>query len=159
MFKKILVPVDGSPLSLQAANAAVTLARDVGAEIVGFIATPIYKTHVIEDAAFAPGTLSESDFTHAVTQSINKHLGEIEQMAVALTVPFSRVSVTSENPAQAIVDVAAQYGCDLICMGSHGRSAIAQLFLGGVTTKVLSVSAVPVLVFRAAKRVQDTAVP
>lgn len=42
MFNKIIVPADGSPLSRQASQAAVTPARDVGAEIVGFISTPVY---------------------------------------------------------------------------------------------------------------------
>ncbi len=152
MFKKILIPADGSPLSQQAAQAAVTLARDVGAEVVGFIATPVYKMRVIEDAAFAPGTLSESDFSKAVRRNTKKYLAEIEEMAKALAVPFSGVSVSSEHPAQAIVDAANAHGCDLIFIGSHGRSSLVQLFLGGVTTKVLSLSAVPVMVFRAIKK-------
>lgn len=91
---------------------------------------------VIEDAAFAPGTLSESDFTKAVKRNTKKYLGEIEQMAKVLAVPFSGVPVTSENPAQAIVDAAAQYGCGLLCTRPHRRGAITQLLLSGVATWV-----------------------
>ncbi|MEI6738099.1 MAG: universal stress protein [Pseudomonadota bacterium] len=152
MLKKILVPADGSNLSMESAQAAVELARDVGAEVVGFIATPIYKMRVIEDAAFAPGTLSEADFNKAVKRSSKKYLDEIRKMAEVHGVPFTGQSVASEKTAQAIVDAADQYACDLIFMGSHGRTCMAQIFLGGVTTKVLSLSSVPVMVFRTTKK-------
>lgn len=151
MFKKILVPTDGSRLSQQSAKAAVELARSLGAGVVGFVATPEYKMRVIEDAVFAPGTLSEPDFTKAVKRSAKNFLGEIEQLARDAGVSFSGASVTSEHPAGAIIDAASRNACDLIFMGSHGRSSIVQIFLGGVTTKVLSLSSLPVMVFRAQK--------
>ena len=66
MFKRILVPTDGSRLSQQAARAVVELARNLSADVVGFVATPEDKMRVIEDAVFAPGTLSEADFSKAV---------------------------------------------------------------------------------------------
>ncbi len=151
MFKKILVPTDGSKLSRDAAGAAVRLARDLGAEIVVFVATPEFRMRVIEDAAFAPGTLSEVDFNKAVKRSTKTYLSDINLLAEAKGVTFTGAFATNENPAQAIVDAALQYQCDLIFMGSHGRSNLVQLFLGGVTTKVLSLSSIPVMVFREPK--------
>lgn len=47
-------------------RAAIELARNLRADVVGFVATPEYKMHVIKDAVFAPGTLSEADFSKAV---------------------------------------------------------------------------------------------
>lgn len=151
MFKRILVPTDGSRLSQQSAKAAVSLARDLGAEIVGFVAAPEYRMRVIEDAVFAPGTLSEPDFNKAVKHNTGKFLGEIEKFADAAGVPFRRITTTSEQPAIAIVDAAKRNACDLIFMGSHGRSNLKQLFLGGVTTKVLALASLPVMVFRPGK--------
>lgn len=148
MFKRILVPTDGSRLSQQSAQAAIELARQLGAEVVGFVATPEYRMRVIEDAVFAPGTLSEADFTRAVKRSTKKFLGAIENLARAAGVPFRGESLTSEQPAVAIVDVADRSASDLIFMGSHGRSSVAQVFLGGVTTRVLSLTSLPVMVFR-----------
>ena len=148
MFKKILVPTDGSRLSQQFAHAAVALAHDLGAEVIGFVATPAYRMRVIEDAVFAPGTLSEVDFSRAVKRNTKKFLGEIDKAAGDAGVRFSAESVTSEQPASAIVDAADRHACDLIFMGSHGRSNIVQVFLGGVTTKVLALSSLPVMVFR-----------
>ncbi|MBL0124581.1 MAG: universal stress protein [Betaproteobacteria bacterium] len=151
MFKKILVPTDGSRLALQSAQAAVDLARCLHAEVIGFVATPAYKMRIIEDAVFAPGTLSEADFTKAVKRNTKKFLGEIEAMARVASVAFNGVSMTNEQPAVAIIDAADRNACDLIFMGSHGRSNIAQIFLGGVTTKVLALSSLPVMVFRPGK--------
>ena len=72
-------------------------------------------------------------------------------MAQHAGVPFSGVSVTREQPAVAIIDAADRHACDLIFMGSHWRSSIAQIFLGGVTIKVLSLSSLPAMVFRPGK--------
>jgi len=87
----------------------------------------------------------------AKQSNAKKYLGEIEKMAQHAGVPFSGVSVTREQPAVAIIDAADRHACDLIFMGSHWRSSIAQIFLGGVTIKVLSLSSLPVMVFRPGK--------
>jgi nucleotide-binding universal stress UspA family protein len=60
----------------------------------------------------------------------------------------SCMTVFSDATALKIVDVAEQQGCDLIFMGSHGRSGWGQILLGSVTNKVLSHTAKPVLVHR-----------
>ncbi len=63
--------------------------------------------------------------------------------------PKQRVwPVSSAKPckSEAIIDTAQQRGCDLIVMASHGRSGIAAIVLGSVTTKVLTHTKIPVLV-------------
>ncbi len=152
MFTRILVPIDGSKLSKESAIAAVSLARNLGAEIVAFVVTPVYKMRVIEDAAFAPGTLSEVDFNRAVKRSSKTYLGEIQTMAEARGIVFTAAQVSSDKIAPAIIEAAEKHGCDLIFIGSHGRSNLVQIFLGGVTTKVLSLSSIPVMVYRSPKK-------
>ncbi len=148
MFTKILVPIDGSPLARNAAKAAVELARLLHAEIVAFEVTPKYIMHVLEDSMVAPGMLSEDEFNAQIAKRSAKYLGEIDEIARAAGVPFKGTTAPSQHIAAAIVDAAKTHGCDLIFMGSHGRGNIAQIFLGGVTTKVLSLTALPVLVHR-----------
>ncbi len=148
MFKRILVPTDGSKLAEQAAHAAVELAKYMGAGVVGFVSPPPYKMRVIEDAVFAPGTLSEADFNKAVKRTTKKYLGAIEKMAREAGVEYEGYCLTREQPALGIVEAADYKLCDLICMGSHGRSGLVQIFLGSVTTKVLSMCTLPVLVHR-----------
>jgi nucleotide-binding universal stress UspA family protein len=151
MFKKILVPTDGSSLARHAAQAAVNLAHDLHAGIVGFEATPKYVMHAMDDSIYAPGLLSEAEFDASVAKYAAKHLGEIEHMARAAGVPFTGVTTPSEQTAAAIVEAAKTNACDLIFIGSHGRGNISQIFLGGVTTKVLSLTTLPVLVHRSEK--------
>ena len=56
------------------------------------------------------------------------------------------VQIEEDHPYEAIIETAKQRACDLIVMGSHGRSGIAAIVLGGVTTKVLTHTKIPVLV-------------
>ena len=56
--------------------------------------------------------------------------------------------VESEHPWKAIIETAEAQGCDLIAMGSHGRSGLAAVVLGSETTRVLTHSRIPVIVYR-----------
>ncbi len=56
--------------------------------------------------------------------------------------------VTSDFPFEAIIEAARAGNCDLIAMASHGRKGVKGLLLGSETQKVLTHSAIPVLVFR-----------
>ena len=56
------------------------------------------------------------------------------------------VQIEEDHPYEAIINAAQQRGCDLIVMASHGRSGIAAIVLGSVTTKVLTHTKIPVLV-------------
>jgi nucleotide-binding universal stress UspA family protein len=68
--------------------------------------------------------------------------------AHALSIAADTKHVFHDHPYEAIINAAAQYGCDLIVMASHGRRGIAGLLLGSETTKVLTHSKTPVLVCR-----------
>jgi nucleotide-binding universal stress UspA family protein len=73
-------------------------------------------------------------------------LDEITEQADAADVVCETVQVEQDHPYQGIIDTAEQRGCDLIVMASHGRSGIAAIVLGSVTTKVLTHTKIPVLV-------------
>jgi len=55
--------------------------------------------------------------------------------------------VSNFNVADGVDQAAKEHGCDLIFMGSHGRSGLSRLLLGSVTSKVLSISETSVLVY------------
>ena len=61
---------------------------------------------------------------------------------------YATVKLEHEKVHQAIIETVSKRGCDLIAMASHGRRGVAALVLGSVTTKVLTHSALPVLVYR-----------
>ena len=147
MFKHILVPTDGSTLSLRAAKNAVRFAQVHGARITAFYAAPDYHPNTAGDyrpANFVPLAVFEKQ----IQKTADKYLGQVKKMAAVMQVPCAGLYVTSDSPYQAIIKAAKANKCDLIFMASHGRSGIAGLLIGSETTKVLTHCKLPVLVYR-----------
>ncbi|MGZ3240657.1 MAG: universal stress protein [Burkholderiaceae bacterium] len=147
MYKKILIPTDGSPLSTAAAHAGIALARPLGAEIVGVTIVPEYQYPLFLD--MIPPDYPDPDEQKAARQKTGEtYLKEIEKAAADAGLKFSNITAMSDATAQQIVATAEDQHCDLIFMGSHGRSGWSQLLLGSVTAKVLAICQIPVLVYR-----------
>jgi nucleotide-binding universal stress UspA family protein len=147
MFKHVLIPTDGSELSGKAVKAAVELAAAVGAKVTGFFAAPA-ATPVIYDDLLPVGYVTPDQHEALIKAASRKNLALIEEAARAAGVPVDVVSVTSEYPAESIVETARDRGCDLIFMASHGRRGLKSVLLGSETHKVLVHSKIPVLVYR-----------
>jgi len=145
IFERILVPTDGSEASQRAILAGADFARELGAEIVGFIATPEFRV-----LSANPDVLADTPEQYAVGSSerAERLLADIGQAARAAGVPCRLEHAVSDNPHEAIIDAAGRFNCDLILMASHGRHGIAGLLLGSETQKVLVHSKLPVLVHR-----------
>jgi nucleotide-binding universal stress UspA family protein len=148
MFKKILIPTDGSALSAQAANAGISFARSLGAEVVGLYVGQPFAATIGFDGMAAAYAITDEDYEKASAEQAKKYLQAVCDRAETAGVKVSSESVTNFNVADGIVDAANQHGCDLIFMGSHGRSGLSRLLLGSVTAKVLSLAHVAVLVYR-----------
>lgn len=148
MFKKILIPTDGSALSAQAANAGVSFARSVGAEVVALYVGQPFAATIGFDGMAAAYAITDEDYEKASAEQAKKYLQAVVDRAETAGVKVSSESVTNFNVADGIVDAASKHGCDLIFMGSHGRSGLSRLLLGSVTAKVLSLATVAVLVYR-----------
>lgn len=148
MFKKILIPTDGSALSAQAANAGISFARSVGAEVVALHVGQPFAATIGFDGMAAAYAITDEDYEKATAEQAKKYLQAIVDRAQTAGVKVTHDSVTNFNVADGIVDAAQTHGCDLIFMGSHGRSGLSRLLLGSVTAKVLSLSHVAVLVYR-----------
>ena len=158
MFKRILVPTDGSKLGEESARAAVALAKSIDATVVGFFASPTYQMPIYGDLAYSTPVLLESEFNKLSKRTAKKYLGVLEKLARESGVKFEAHTLLRDEPAAAIIEAAGGKLCDLICMGSHGRSGLVQLFLGGITTKVLAKCDIPVLVHRKGKSKSRTKV-
>ena len=147
MFKHILVPTDGSPLSLRAAKAAVRFAKADGARITAFYVTPQFRPDISGDY-FPPSFVSLPEFTKQLKRTADKYLGQVKQLADAAEVRCTTVRASSDAPYQAIIKAAKANKCDLIFMASHGRRGLASLLIGSETTRVLTHCKLPVLVYR-----------
>lgn len=147
MYKNILVPTDGSALSNRSIRDAVLLAKKLGATVTGFHVAPTYHIEVYTDYV-PPDLITPQQHAASAKKTAQRHLEAVRKAATASGVPCATYYVMSDVPADAIVKAARKYKCDLIYMGSHGRSGLSKLLLGSQTSKVLSHSRIPVLVHR-----------
>ncbi len=147
MFKHILVPTDGSKLSVKAAKQAVKLAKSLGARITGFYAAPDFSSTYYGDGYILRAPSAKVQAESAQKQA-RKCLSAIEVEAEVEKVACEVFHVVSDSPYEAIIDAAKKKKCDLIVMASHGRRGLSGLVLGSETQKVLVHSKIPVLVCR-----------
>lgn len=144
MFKQILVPTDGSELSLRAINTAVNLAKGFGATVTAVTVVEPYSYSGISE--YRPESLD--DYEARQEKIAATRLEPLETAAKASNVTYMTVVKKSFTPYEAIIDTAKQKECDLIVMASHGRRGIAGVLLGSETQKVLTHSTIPALVVR-----------
>lgn len=151
MYKHILIPTDGSKLANQSAEAAVRLAKSLGARVTGFFAAPP-ATPIVFKGLLPVGYGAPEEHEKGIRKAAGAYLGAIEKAARAAGVPCEVVSVTDDYPAEAIVAAAKKRRCDLIFIASHGRRGVRrESLLGSETQKVLSQAPMAVLVYRGGK--------
>lgn len=143
MYKHLLVPLDGSALSTSLVTQAVEFARNLGARITFFTARE--DVGASGDGALLR-TLSPEAFAEAAAGEANAILAKAIAAAGAFGLPCEGVVRTGSRPFELILDVAAEKGCDLIFMASHGRRGLRSLVVGSQTQRVLAHSTLPVLV-------------
>ncbi|MBI5510297.1 MAG: universal stress protein [Deltaproteobacteria bacterium] len=147
MFKRILVPTDGSELSNDAVKDAIQLAKESGAAIVAVNVQPAYQQPIVVETFVISG-YSQEQYEADARRRANMLLADVKGLAAAASVPCKTVSVLHPSTYEAIIKTAQDEGCDLIFMASHGRRGVAALILGGETHKVLTHCKIPVLVHR-----------
>jgi nucleotide-binding universal stress UspA family protein len=144
MYDKILLPTDGSDISMAAAERAVRLASLAG--------SPLHAVYVREPYPYAGiGAASSAallEYEAATQQQAEAAFARVAALAQAQGVSLSTATDEGSDPAEHIVAVAKDCGADLIVMGSHGRSGVARVLLGSVAGKVLMLSQVPVMIVK-----------
>jgi nucleotide-binding universal stress UspA family protein len=143
VFKHILIPTDGSPLSEGAVLKGVELARSLGARVTGLHVTPPFQV-----LTYRPDLLEETreEFDRDSQAAADRHLAFVRKAANEMGVPCATLRSVSDEVDQAIIDTAREHVCDLIVMASHGRRGLGRVLLGSQTQRVTTHSAVPVLV-------------
>lgn len=147
MFKHILIPTDGSPVSVKAAKAAIRLARDLGARVTAFHVMETWESQLYgEGYSIDAKTLRAIE--HATRQAGERQVAAVAKLAKVARVPCASLVAKAATPYEGIVDAARKRKCDVIFMASHGRRGLSRLMMGSVTQKVLSHATVPVFVYR-----------
>ncbi|NLA50571.1 MAG: universal stress protein [Alcaligenaceae bacterium] len=148
MYKKILLPIDGSDISAQTANSGISFARQIGAEIVVLNVTQPFSTLVGFDGVAASYAISDVDYEEAARREAEEYLKPVMDRAETAGVKATSAIVSNYNVADGVVEAAKDHGCDLIYIATHGRSGLSRLLLGSVTSKVIQLAPVSVLVYR-----------
>lgn len=144
MFKHILLPTDGSELALRAVDIGIELASRLNARVYAFhVAIPFPAVTYFAEMIQMP---SEAAYVEDTVAAAERYLADVRQRARAAGVPCEGSYEFDHRPYTAIVGAAVKQQCDLIVMGSHGRSGLDRLLLGSETYKAMLSTQVPVLV-------------
>lgn len=146
MFKKILVPLDGSPPAEAALAPAMQLARATGAEILLLRSIQLVYTAmpmVAGEYEWIWPEYAREDSRREVREYLDdlRRLHNCDECHV-------RAIALEGDPASGIVDTAEEEDVDLIVMSSHGHTGVRRAVLGSVTERVLHTVSCPVLVTR-----------
>ena len=144
MFKRILVPTDGSDITTKAVQTAITLAKEQGATLATISVKEPFPYSAISEMQPVP----PQEFYDAQERIAAARVKAVVDAASAAGVAGSGHTVEALHPWEAILDHAKAQQCDLIVMASHGRRGVAALLLGSETSRVLTHSEIPVLVIK-----------
>ncbi len=143
MYRRILVPIDGSETSAHALDAALKLAHEHDAEL-----KPLYVVDVpplmYEGPGCDPTSLCEAfvtEGTYVLADAAAKMLRERVKGSTRLL----EVDPVGDDIAQQITRAAKEFDADLVVMGTHGRRGWRRLVLGSVAERFLRISTRPVL--------------
>jgi nucleotide-binding universal stress UspA family protein len=144
MFKRILVPVDGSETSTAALKAALQTAGEAGGRV--------RVVHVLDELAYVSGYDYGGDLLRIAREQAAKVIGAGLAMGTSAGVPCD--SRLLEAPGRRLGDVVAEaaqaWEADLVVVGTHGRRGVGRVLLGSGAEQVIRSALVPVLVIRGA---------
>ena len=145
-FKRILVPLDGSPLAERALPVAISLAQRYGSEILLVRVLEIPKpTPPTSHPEVTIGWVREARTqAHQEAQSyLDAQQQEVYRQGIEV-----RALMRDQSPAEDIIQVASSEKVDLIVMSTHGQGGLARGDFGSVADKVARHSPCPVLLVR-----------
>ena len=146
MYKKILVPVDGSAASQRGLAEAIKLAKALNASL--------HLLHIVDEfvmtVAYAPVPY-EPNFNEALRKLGESTLKKAEESVIAqgLKPEVELIEMIGGRAADKIVEQAQRSGADLIVMGTHGRRGVRRLVMGSDAELVVRAAPAPVLLVRA----------
>ncbi len=143
MFKKILLPTDGSKSALRAADLGIALAATLGSHVHAFhVMEPFASVEYFSEMLVFP----EEAYIEKAEEYAESYVAEISRRARLADVPCTTSYEFDHRPYCAIAVAATRLECDLIVMGTHGRHGLDALLLGSQTHKAILNIDIPVLV-------------
>jgi nucleotide-binding universal stress UspA family protein len=137
-MKRIVLGVDGSDGSIQAARVAGRLTADLGAEL-----TAVHVRHVAPMAWSPAPVASDPEETLGAIEELARK--RTAQALDPLDIPWT-FQVRAGDPAAELEQAAAEQRADLIVVGSQGHTVVHRLLLGSVSTRLTHHAQRPVMV-------------
>ena len=145
MYKKILVPLDGSKL---AECALPHVENMVKAGAVGEVTLLNVVNVYIPGRAEIPGIADMNGVRESLVAESVKYLADVKARLDSEGICVKTESLEGNRPADAISEYAQKQGMDMIVIATHGYTGLKKLMLGSVALEVLHESHVPVLLIR-----------
>jgi len=144
MYKRILVPVDGSPTSIRGLDEAIGLAKLGGGSI--------RLMHVLDRVVFTGGETYTVDVFGLLREAGERILQQMKAHAAAAGIDASTFlsELLPGRVCDVVVEQAKEFGADLIVLGTHGRRGVSRLLVGSDAEQIVRVAPVPVLLVREA---------
>jgi nucleotide-binding universal stress UspA family protein len=142
MYKKILVPLDGSEMAKTALGEAEVLAKTFDAEILLFQVVPFMPIYG------SPELVTPLIVDEKQKEAVEKYLASLAEELKKRGLRATATVRTGQQVALEIIDFAKEAGVDLIVMCTHGRSGITRWVLGSTAHKVLIRAEAPILLIR-----------
>jgi len=142
MYKKILVPLDGSELAKMALDQAEKLAKAFDAEIILFQVVPFMPIYG------SPELVTPLIIDEKQKEAAERYLANLSEELKKRGLRVAAMVRTGQQVAVEIIDFAKEVGADLIIMCTHGRSGISRWVMGSVALKVLTRAETPILLIR-----------
>lgn len=136
-WEKVLLPVDGSQYSDEAAKRAIQLTKDYGGQLTVLTVVDMNP----ELFAIAPDVADQVEMAAKSIVDATKALAHEAGLDAEMVLIEGR-------PHERIISVAKDVSATVICMGSHGRTGIGRLMMGSVTERVIGNATTPVLVVK-----------
>ncbi len=145
MYKKCLVPLDGSELAECALNHIKSLVKE---QSIGEVTLLNVVKVDIPWADVDERTIDLEAIRKPLFAAAKTYLAGVEKKLVAKGIKVKTAAIEGNRPGETIVDYAREKGMGLIVMATHGHTGFKKLLLGSVATRVLHDSPVPVLLIR-----------
>ncbi len=141
-YKRILVPIDGSPTSTKALVAALELARENGGRVRAMYA--------LDELALISGFEYSGELIEAARAQGQKALDDALAIAKSSGVEGDTrlMSTPGQRLGEAVAVQSSDWQADLVVVGTHGRRGLSRVLLGSGAESVLRLAVVPVLVIR-----------
>ena len=140
---KILLPVDGSDLALEAAHCVVRMRQD-GLSVTVVLANVQEPAHLYELLMANDSDTIDRACAEAGLHALLSARTVLDNAAITY-----ECEVAKGDPAHTIVEISERFGCDMVVMGARGTSALRSAMLGSVSNEVLHASGVPVVIVKA----------